>query len=137
MPRGKQAKSVVQEQTAAASSWAQRLGDDELLCRDLGHVWHPDNASFDQRMRAYKQVLRCPRCTTERRRMLSRSGEILASSYKYPARYLAPKGLGPYDTTVRSTLRLASINRVIMAAAEAAKKNGNVVVEITSKRDQK
>ena len=130
MPRERR-KSVTAEQTAAARSWAQQLGDDELLCRDLGHVWHPDSASFDNRQRAFKQTLRCDRCTTLRRRMLSKTGEILASSYVYPRRYLAPKGLGPYDTGVRSTLRLASITRVINAAAEAAKKS-SVVTEITS-----
>jgi len=66
-----------------------------------------------------------------RKRLLSKTGEILASSYTYPTRYLAPKGLGPYDSGVRSTLRLASITRVIDAAAEAAKKNSNVVTDIT------
>lgn len=131
MPREKR-KSVTAEQTAAARSWAQQLGDDELLCRDLGHIWHPDSASFDSRARAFKQTLRCDRCTTLRRRMLSRDGAILASSYIYPQRYLAPKGLGPYDSGVRSTLRLASINRVINAAAEAAKRNSGVVTDITN-----
>jgi hypothetical protein len=124
------------QQSPEARAWAQQISDEDLLCRDLGHVWHPDTARFDQRQRAFHQTLRCDRCGTLRRRVLDRNGGIMGSSYTYQPTYLAPKGLGPYDAAVRSVLRLASITRVLSEAAQAAQKTA-VVTDITNARKPK
>lgn len=138
MPGGvKRRRKGTSLQSAAVQSWAQKIGNEELLCRDLGHVWHPDTARFDQRQHAFQQTLLCPRCTTLRRRVLGENGEILRSSYTYPRTYLAPKGVGSYDSGVRSVLRLASITRVINEAAEAARRNASVVTDIANARKSK
>ena len=102
------------------SKWAQALPDNDLLCRDIGHTWMPFEASFDPKTKVYKQALRCPRCTTIRRRALSRNGEILGSSYTYPETYRAPHGLGVTTAPVRAEIRVFSLTRLLNAAKAVA-----------------
>lgn len=101
------------------SKWAQTLADNYLLCRDIGHTWMPHEASYDPKLRLYTQTLRCPRCTTVRRRALSRSGEIMGSSYTYPETYRAPHGSGVTTAPVRAELRVFSLTRLLDAAKAA------------------
>jgi hypothetical protein len=116
-----------------SSVWAQKLGDNELFCRDLGHVWASHNASENERKRIFTQALRCPRCGTIRTRMISSiSGEILASHYTYPQTYLAPTGVGRMSAGVRGELRVSSIRRVIEAAQSAAAKTAALSTNVVS-----
>jgi len=121
----------------STTDWAQHLGDNELLCRDLGHTWQPHAAGFNKRTQSYHQALRCGRCTTIRTRLLSRTGEILASSYQYPDNYLVPAGIGRVDASFRGELRVLSINRIIDAASRAAAESNTTVTNITSKKRSK
>lgn len=116
-----------------SSVWAQKLGDNELFCRDLGHVWASHNASENERKRIFTQALRCPRCGTIRTRMISSiSGEILASHYTYPENYLAPSGVGRLTAGVRGELRVSSIRRVIDAAQAAAAKTAALSTNVVN-----
>src|SRR4029077_11579261 len=80
-------------QAAGSTVWAQKLGDNELFCRDLGHVWASLRADENQRKRIFLQTLLCGRCMTLRTRMISSvSGEILSTHYTYQPTYLVPHG---------------------------------------------
>lgn len=120
-------------QRTGVSVWAQQISDEELHCRDLGHNWVDHAASEDTRKRTLIQVLRCPRCTTVRTRMIAAwSGEVLATNYKYPKTYCAPKGVGRLDASVRGTLRVTKIRRVLDAARDAASKSAALATNVVS-----
>src|SRR6185312_8352007 len=78
-----------------------------LACRDYGHTWKPFDAWRVARG-AVEQRLRCPSCNTVRRRLLSRTGDVLAVGYLYPDGYLIA-GLGRLTGTDRNRIRLATL----------------------------
>jgi len=94
-------------------AWAEDLPERFLLCRDLGHTWRPFLAKFDTEERAYKRVLKCGRCRTERTQLISMNGVPLSGAYDYPDGYTAPTGAGRLDSSGRGALRLVSIQRLI------------------------
>ena len=98
---------------AAVGRWAHQLVDEFLLCRDIGHLWRPFTARYDQQHNAYDRTLRCARCTTERRQSLSLSGEVLSGSYVYAEGYVAPAGQGRLSGNARGALRIESVLRLI------------------------
>ncbi len=113
--------------------WAQKLGDNELFCRDLGHVWASLKANENSRKRVFIQTLQCPRCLTQRIRVIHvTTGEILATNYIYQPTYLVPNGIGRLSAGVRGELRVTSIRRVIEAAQEAATKTAALSTNVVS-----
>lgn len=94
-------------------AWADDLPDTFIACRDMGHTWRPFRAWYDPEERGYQRVLRCGRCKTERRQLISESGAILTGGYDYPEGYTAPAGTGRIDGEGRAALRLESTLRVI------------------------
>lgn len=96
-----------------ATQWAQALPSAFLLCRDLGHTWEPYRGWVDRAEREYVQVLRCPRCQTERERRLDYQGRRNSQSYSHPEGYLQPAGSGYLDAESRADLRLVSLLQLI------------------------
>lgn len=83
----------------------------QIYCRDFGHAWEPFTA---HRVKGggYDQVLRCGRCTTQRRRALDRYGDPVHSRYDYADGYQI-KGLGRITGTDKGQLRIAAVERMI------------------------
>lgn len=92
--------------------FAAKLSVSFLQCRELGHVWKPYTAAFDQEHNSFARVLRCPRCRTERHETLSTRGAKLASHYVYPEGYTTD-GLGRIVGEGRDALRVESITRTL------------------------
>lgn len=97
----------------AVRAWAEDLPDAFIMCRDMGHTWRPYRASWNPQERGYDRVLRCGRCKTERKQLISESGLIERGSYDYPDGYSAPAGTGHIDGNGRGALRLESTLRLI------------------------
>lgn len=70
-------------------TFAARLSDRVLHCRELGHTWRPLVATWEPESRSFHRALRCPSCHTERRQVLSSRGHVVSNSYVYPKGYLA------------------------------------------------
>lgn len=105
--------------TREVMAWGEELPDAYLSCRDLGHTWRPFTASWDSQERAYRRVLQCSRCTTERTQWVSSSGHIAhGNSYNYPEGYTAPGGWGRMDGQARDALRLQSVLRMVETTEE-------------------
>lgn len=94
-------------------AWAEGLNDGHLLCRDMGHMWRPFRAWWDEEANGYQRVLRCGRCKTERRQLLSSNGAAVSGYYSYADGYVAPKGTGRVTGETKNRLRLESTLRVI------------------------
>ena len=73
----------------AVDTFAARLTDKALHCRELGHTWRPLVASWDASARAFDRRLRCSSCRTERIQILSAHGAVVSNHYRYPDGYLA------------------------------------------------
>ncbi len=95
------------------ADWAGELPDSYLLCRDIGHLWRPFKARWDDDNNSYVRILRCGRCKTEREQGISAAGVVLWSQYDYADGYQAPKGTGRLDGEGRGALRLESVLRLI------------------------
>jgi hypothetical protein len=91
-------------------SFAGRLTDKQLHCRELGHVWRPFTASYEPDARAYVRTLRCSSCRTERHQVLDSSGHVISNGYSYPNGYLAAN-VAPGLT--RDTFRLEAVMRFL------------------------
>lgn len=76
-------------QVIAANTFAGKLSDKWLKCRELGHQWRPHTATYDEKARCYDRTLNCPNCHTKRIQVLDRSGFVLKNKYEYPEGYLA------------------------------------------------
>jgi hypothetical protein len=113
--------------------WAGELTDSHLLCRDIGHSWRPAHAGIGEGG-AWERVLRCQRCRTERQQTVQRDGAVYGNSYSYPVGYLAPKGLGAYDSDARSSLRLASLQRLVGTLSPAPSNVTPIKAKSKSKR---
>lgn len=70
-------------------TFAARLTDRVLRCRELGHQWRPLVARWEPESRSFHRALRCPSCHTERRQVLSAHGAVVSNAYVYPKGYLA------------------------------------------------
>lgn len=106
-------RRIVSEADASeVEQFAASLKESYLLCRELGHNWRPHTARYLADQRAYERSLRCSRCYTERRQVLTGSGHIVGSSYVHPEGYLH-KGLGRIVGEGRDALRLESLQRFI------------------------
>ena len=93
-------------------TFAARLPDKLLRCRELGHQWRPLVATWEAESRSFHRALRCPSCHTERRQVLSSRGHVISNSYVYPRGYLATnvEGVGQGG---RDVFRLESVIRTL------------------------
>lgn len=99
--------------------WASELSEEQLRCRDTGHRWSDWTVRFLRPAQAYEQVLICA-CETQRVRLISTTGEVLESRYRYPADYLAPPGVDARSAAGRADLRLTHVLRQVDRAPSSA-----------------
>lgn len=92
--------------------WAHGLSQSYLLCRELGHNWRPHTARWVTEDQCFERSLRCTRCKTERRQVLSSRGAVASSHYVYPDGYQTHQ-MGRIAGDSRDALRLESINRTL------------------------
>jgi hypothetical protein len=93
-------------------TFAARLSDKWLRCRELGHQWRPLVASWEPESRTFHRALRCPSCHTERRQILGARGSVVSNSYVYPRGYLATNVEGAVSGR-RDVFRLESVVRTL------------------------
>lgn len=110
----------------SVETFAATLPEGYLACRELGHTWRPWRATWDAATRAYERELRCPRCKTERRQLVSATGHAITNSYRYPEGYQA-KHVAHEVRVSRDVFRLEALTRYLSddakpAARRAAKK---------------
>lgn len=92
------------------------MREEHIQCRDFSHSWRPFTASvvrYGNRGSAYEQQLRCSRCRSIRRRLLSMTGSVITSNYDYSDGYII-KGLGRLTGTEKDHLRLVSVQRLVV-----------------------
>jgi hypothetical protein len=104
-------ESKESKEPIAADTFAARLSDKALHCRELGHVWRPLAATWDADARAFDRRLRCSSCRTERVQILSMRGGVLSNRYVYPDGYLAKNVEGM--TGSRDLFRLEAVLRTL------------------------
>lgn len=92
-------------------TFAARLSDKHLRCRELGHQWRPLVATWEPESRTFHRALRCPSCHTERRQVLSARGGVVSNTYVYPDGYLATHVEGM--TGSRDLFRLEAVIRTM------------------------
>lgn len=100
-------------------TFAARLTDKVLRCRELGHQWRPLVATWEPDSRTFHRALRCPSCHTERRQVLNAHGGVVSNGYVYPAGYLATNVEGGHGGA-RDVYRLEAVVRT-MDASEVRK----------------
>lgn len=97
------------------------LSPDALQCRELGHVWRPFAVRWDEESKSYVRILRCPRCKTRRKQILTGRGTVVSSHYEYPDGYQT-RGLGRLVGSDRDVLRLASVKHTMAKHEERAER---------------
>lgn len=100
--------------------FAEGLPDTFLECRELGHLWRPYHATFNE-YGGYDRVLRCSRCYTKRVQVITRRGVVVKNSYLHPEGYLHV-GMGRITGDARGAMRLVSLQRQVKTAESKAKK---------------
>lgn len=103
--------------------FAGKLSISFLQCRELGHIWKPWGAKFDEEHKVFERSLRCPRCKTKRMETLSLRGAKLKSHYEYPEGYTTD-GLGRIVGEGRDALRVESITRTLTSVQNKEAKAG-------------
>lgn len=111
MPRRHLAAVGQTTEPVPVDTFAARLPDKALHCRELGHTWRPLVASWEAEARAFHRRLRCASCRTERVQVLSARGHVLSNRYDYAAGYLATNVTGM--TGARDMFRLEAILRTL------------------------
>lgn len=101
------ARQTIHDQ--APDTFAAALSARFLHCRELGHDWRPNTASYNRREKTYDRTITCRSCRTDRHQVLDRTGSVLANSYTYPDGYLA-KDVEP-GTLSRDVFRLEAVQR--------------------------
>jgi len=95
-------------QTLTADSWAHRLPDRMLHCRELGHTWRPWGISEEAEAQCYVRTTRCSSCKTLRHWIIDYRGHVVSSHYTYPDGYLATNVQPGFS---RDPFRLEAIQR--------------------------
>lgn len=93
-------------------TFAARLTDKALRCRELGHQWRPLVATWEPESRSFHRRLRCPSCTTERVQVLNSRGGVVSNHYVYPRGYLATHVEGMLRGS-RDVFRLEAVIRTM------------------------
>lgn len=96
----------------AASEMIRRSEDSHLVCRTLGHKFDENTSTVKRSGGKFLWSMGCSRCGTSRTKILSSSGRILGSGYKYPKGYTTP-GIGRLDARGLAHLRIHVITKVI------------------------
>ncbi len=78
-------------------------------CMRLGHGWQ-DKGDTDNDIGGWDEHSLCPRCTTERVRIMDRRGYVTGRKYIRPGDY-GVKGLGVWDADMRAALRTVAHRR--------------------------
>ena len=94
-------------------TFAARMTDKWLRCRELGHQWRPLVATWEPESRTFHRSLRCPSCHTERRQVLNAHGGVVSNGYVYPNGYLATNVEGG---VTRDVFRLEAVIRTMDAS---------------------
>lgn len=103
--------------TRKAPQWAslddvERLADqwtpDILRCRTYGHLWEPQQATYNSKYRYYKVVQICRSCDSYRNMELDSRGHVVSQSIDYADGYLS-KGVGRIIGDGRDILRLQTV----------------------------
>jgi hypothetical protein len=93
-------------------TFAARLTDKALRCRELGHQWRPLVATWEPESRTFHRALRCPSCRSERRQVLNAHGGVVSNTYVYPDGYLATHVEGAVSGR-RDVFRLEAVIRTM------------------------
>lgn len=93
-------------------TFAARLTDKWLRCRELGHQWRPLHATWEPESRTFHRALRCPSCHTERRQVLNSHGGVVSNGYVYADGYLATNVEGAVSGR-RDVFRLEAVIRTM------------------------
>lgn len=62
-----------------------------IRCGTMGHAWHDYDSNWKPGF-GYPLTLRCERCGTERRDVITNWGKLLSRRYVYPTLYKYPRG---------------------------------------------
>jgi hypothetical protein len=100
------------KQPVTVDTFAARLSDKALHCRELGHTWRPLVASWEPESRTFHRALRCSSCRTERRQVLNSHGGVVSNGYVYPEGYLASNVEGVLSGR-RDVFRLEAVIRTM------------------------
>jgi hypothetical protein len=95
---------------------------DFTRCGTFGHAWFDVDSSHWQTDRGTPLTLRCERCMTERRDVISRTtGELVGRHYIYPSGYHYSAGARPS----RDDFRLALLALRLREARRDAKRKAS------------
>jgi len=100
------------EPTVSIETFAHGLTEGFLACRELGHVWQPFTATYDDNAKVIDRQLRCKRCKTTRVQLITMSGHVLSNHYRYANGYQATN----VETGVRysrDVFRLEAVTRFL------------------------
>jgi hypothetical protein len=100
------------DEPVPVDTFAARLSDKALHCRELGHTWRPLVASWEPESRSFHRRLRCASCRTERAQVLTGRGHIVSNHYVYPRGYLATNVEGAVSGR-RDVFRLEAVLRTL------------------------
>ena len=108
---------VVKALPSNVSQAISKMSYEFMSCRDWGHSWKAYTVDIENigRRKLFHETLLCARCDTRKHRDINTIGEILKTSYTYPAGYLIP-GWGRTTKNDRAALRLAIVQ--ILLAGE-------------------
>ena len=104
---------------------AEQWTDDQITCRDLGHVWQLMDAVHVARLKYFRVSHVCPRCEMVRIREMSESGHVYAQTYQYPDGYLV-EGLGRIAGDAKDAIRVASIRRYAVTEVKGRAKDSDL-----------
>ena len=80
-----------------------------IRCNTIGHAWFDYDNSDWKPMFGDPLVLRCERCSTERRDTIGASGQIIARHYFHPEGYKYARGTKPSRAEFRRMLLMKKI----------------------------
>lgn len=99
---------------AVHSEAVKAISERYLQCRTLGHSWLHTAINRNVREKGeplqWVQELSCTRCPVTKRQILTGSGEIVSSSYSYPADYKFDAEGGP-NRFDRAAMRMRIVKR--------------------------
>jgi hypothetical protein len=105
--------------------WIDEVPEAYLECRDYMHARFPWRAWWDSDAHAYREVLRCRRCTSQWSRLVYSTGKRSRWSVDYVDGYLRPAGSGRMQEADRDAMALRVTERL---AEKTASKSGKKVV---------
>ena len=91
-------------------SWIDDAPTEHLMCRDTGlrHKWEPVSAERDPQ--GFVEIIECQRCTSFKKRYLTRTGKPRKAKYEYVEGFLR-KGEGRATKMENAAIRMAAFRR--------------------------